>query len=66
MFGKKKKKLFGNEIEPDCGYCSSCREGSCTLGRPAGPCADFQYDPLKRTPKSTPELKTHDPEEFKL
>ncbi len=66
MFGKKKTKLFGNEIEPDCSYCSNCTEGSCTLGHSSGPCADFQYDPLKRTPKDTPELEAHSPEEFKL
>lgn len=65
MFGKKKAKLFGGEIEPDCSYCVHSSEEGCTAGE-NHPCARFAYDPLKRTPHSLPGLKKHDPDDFKL
>ncbi len=69
MFGKKKKPLFGASIEPECGYCvhfaGDGGEGSCELGRD-GPCAEFAYDPLRRSPFRPPRLEKHDPGEFKL
>ena len=70
MFGKKKKPLFGNAIEPDCNYCTHFsgegEKGSCGLGNGPGPCAEFVYDPLRRSPSRLPALKEHDPDEFKL
>ena len=71
LFGKKKKnKLFGNTIEPECIYCGNYAEKDkvCRLGFPldAAACGKFIYDPLKRTPIDIPPLKQHDPDEFKL
>lgn len=71
MFGKKKKsKLFGNKIEPECRYCENYAEGQeiCRLGLDmnADVCEKFRYDPLKRAPVDLPPLKQHDPDEFKL
>ncbi len=73
MFGKKKTKLFGSEIEIKCEYCQngSDYDGAsvCRLKRnrnPDGSCRRFVYDPLKRIPQNLPPLKSHDAEEFKL
>lgn len=72
-FGKKKNKLFGNDIETNCRYCenSSDFDGAdvCKLGRylePDGTCKKFVYDPLKRTPINLPPLKSYNEDEFKL
>lgn len=66
MFFRKKKKMFGNAIEPDCTYCVNAENGTCSPGHPAHPCVRFRYDPLLRKPGGMPLLKPHDPEEFKL
>ncbi len=66
MFGKKKKKLFGNTVEPDCSYCAHGLEHGCELNRGDRPCGEFRYDPLKRVPAQTPPPKRYDPEDFKL
>ncbi len=73
MIGKKKAKLFGNQIEVKCEYCinSSDFDGAsvCRLHRyllPDGTCRRFAYDPLKRSPVNLPPLRAHDSEEFKL
>jgi hypothetical protein len=66
LFGKKKAKLFGNGIEPDCAYCVYASEEDCAAGGKGQPCERFRYDPLKRTPGTFPALKQHNPEEFKL
>lgn len=73
MIGRKKGKLFGTRIDPNCAYCAhgcSGEEGaSCRMEcRPKedGSCRFFAYDPLKRTPFRLPPLKPHRAEEFKL
>jgi hypothetical protein len=73
MFGKKKSKLFGNEIEIKCEYCrnSSDYDGAsiCKLNRyrdPDGSCRRFAYDPLKRVPQNLPPLKSYSADEFEL
>lgn len=73
MFGKKKEKLFGNNIETNCKYCtnSSDFDGAdvCGLGRylqPDGSCSRFSYDPLKRSPNNLPPLKRYRADDFKL
>jgi hypothetical protein len=67
LFGKKKKKLFGDGIEPRCEYCANFSEkGSCCFGEKDPSCGRFQYDPLKRTPVCPPPLKKHSPDEFTL
>ena len=69
LFRKKKKPLFGAEIEPDCSYCSHGVDGCCALkleiGRDGG-CARFSYDPLLRTPRSLPPLREYSEEDFQL
>lgn len=72
MFGKKKKPLFGDEIEPDCSYCvhGPGPAETCPCRNPeedgAAACRAFQYDPLLRTPRTPPPLKKHDPGDFEL
>ena len=79
MFHKRKReKLFGSRIDPDCSVCSHYQEEthSCPLDRkkrgesPLPPdgtgCPHFDYDPLRRTPKGTPRLRPYDPEDFSL
>lgn len=73
MFGRKKEKLLGSEIEPRCAWCThfseSKPENPCRLGRDPGTeaaCREFVYDPLLRTPEGPPPLKRHDPGEFTL
>ena len=66
-------KLFGNNIEPDCSYCSHCISdelGSriCVKNKyiENGKCRRFKYDPLLRKPFKPPVLPKFDPEDFKL
>lgn len=76
LFGRKNKKnpLFGSTIEPDCRYCSYNNAGEeeaaeCSLGcipEDSAGCSRFSYDPLKRTPKTSPPLPKFDPEDFSL
>ena len=74
VFGRKKKKqtpaLFGSRIEPDCAYCAFHADGvqkKCLAGQLGGEhCAKFQYDPLRREPKSEQKLGQYSAEEFKL
>lgn len=74
MFGRKKKKqtpaLFGSRIEPNCAYCAFHADGvqkKCLAGQLGGEhCAKFQYDPLRREPKSEQKLGQYSAEEFKL
>lgn len=73
MFGRKKEKLFGSDIEPKCSYCTYCSDSGpgvfCRIGRAPGEddaCGQFSYDPLRRSPIDLPPLKKHDPDEFKL
>lgn len=71
---KKKNALFGNHIDPNCAYCAfSVENGDEAPGcekkrRPAEPggCKKFSYDPLKRKPKTLPELPSFDPKDFEL
>lgn len=64
MFGK--KKLFGNDVEPDCALCAHAEGRHCSLGIAQKPCARFRYDPLKRTPETLPPLKHFGKDDFKL
>ncbi len=73
MFGRKKEKLLGNEIEARCEWCTHFSEAKgdkpCRIGRDSGAenaCGDFLYDPLLRTPEGPPPMKKHDPGEFTL
>jgi len=73
MLGKKATKLFGNQVEINCEYCSNSSDydgaSVCKLNlclKPDGGCRRFAYDPLKRAPMHLPPLKPHDADEFKL
>ncbi len=71
---KKKKALFGGNIEPNCAYCqhNSGKNGEiiCALHQPSQGevCKKYQYDPLQREPKVAPGLRTSQfrPEDFQL
>lgn len=71
MFKKRNQALFGDGIEPDCGYCvhGPGPAENCAFRRRkkgGGACRAFRYDPLRRTPAVPPPLKKHDPGEFEL
>lgn len=77
MFGKKKRKkaLFGAAVEPRCEYCrhNSGKQGDapfCTLRLEldGGKCKRYQYDPLRREPRTAPPLRENNfsEEDFKL
>lgn len=76
MFGRKRKKaLFGANIEVDCRYCRSngAKHGDepfCTVKAVLkdGKCKKFEYDPLRREPRQAPPLRSagFTEEDFKL
>lgn len=73
FFKKKKKKLFGNQIEVNCCYCSQNtgteEDPICASGRQLeedGSCHRFSYDPLMRTPRALPPLREYEAEDFTL
>lgn len=75
MFGKKRKKpLFGADIEPSCAYCrhNGGKEGeilcALRLEMKNGACKKYCYDPLLREPRRSPDLRVSQftEEDFKL
>lgn len=73
MFGK--KELFGNRIEPACGYCrfgKPTNDGGHILCPKAGVvapyyhCRHYRYDPLRRVPARQVELPKYDPSDFEI
>lgn len=66
------KKLFGNNITPSCKYCDLSRFEDnvfyCAKNRKNidHKCKKFQYNPLKRVPKSTPALQQFSSDDFSL
>lgn len=73
MFGK--KELFGNFIEPACGYCSHGKpsnEGDkifCPkmgVTPPHFHCKKYRYDPLRRVPTRQQSLPSYDQSDFEL
>ncbi len=67
LFKKKKKKMFGENIEASCDYCqlNSGKEDIICPNYRGGVCRKYLYDPLKRMPK-TPKLKEFNKEDFTL
>lgn len=67
-----KKKLFGNNIQPDCSCCNYFVEDSesvyCLKNREIknGKCRKFDYNPLLRVPKSAPKMMNFSKEDFEL
>lgn len=73
ILGDLMKKLFGNNIKPDCKYCTHAFFGkatvSCDKGKSIGEngkCRSFKYEPLRRVPSATPVLENFSAEDFKL
>ncbi len=66
------KKLFGNNIKPDCEYCDYAKFENesyfCTKNKTIinEKCKKFQYNPLKRVPKASPALQQYSPDDFRL
>lgn len=67
-----KKKLFGQNIIPNCSYCdNSVFENQMVYCKKSkridhGKCRAFRYDPLMRAPKSSAITKNYSAEDFKL
>lgn len=67
-----KKKLFGQNILPDCSYCDNAvfenQMAFCKKNKRIqnGKCRAFRYDPLMRTPKSSHIKKNYSIEDFKI
>ena len=68
-----KKKLFGNNITPNCEYCRFSErspDGSVIcpykVNDIGSPCKKYEYDPTKREPNSAPVLPSFSPEDFRL
>jgi hypothetical protein len=74
MHKMKNTTLFkAKEFPPACEYCLRGKhspDGSCVLCAERGvmlmqsQCKKYQYDPLKRRPRPTPQLPDFDPEQF--
>ena len=71
----KRKKLFGNNVEPACVYCKKGRPAPdgvmihCRKYGPVAPqfkCKRYLYDPLKRVPPRIPKLREYAKEDFEL
>ncbi|MGN0454386.1 MAG: hypothetical protein ACI4G1_04350 [Ruminococcus sp.] len=66
------KKVFGNNIQPDCSYCSNCSSGEngriCLKNKALeyGRCKEFSYDPLRRVPKVQPNIAKMSADDFVL
>lgn len=68
-----RKKLFGNNIDTSCEYCSNAEKAGdgviiCKVSREIkdGKCPKFKYNPLLRVPKTLPNLPKYDPKDFEL
>lgn len=67
-----KKKLFGQNISPDCAYCenAACENHIvyCQKSKRIdhGKCRSFRYDPLMRAPKSSAIKRNYSADDFKL
>ena len=67
-----KSKLFGQNISPDCAYCSNAIFENeviyCAKSRriEKNKCKSFKYDPLMRVPKKAVIKKTYTADNFKI
>ena len=65
-------KLFGNNIDTSCEYCSNAQKINgiilCKANREIvnGNCSKFKYNPLMRVPKTAPKFPQYDPKDFEL
>ncbi len=66
------KKLFGNNIQPNCRYCDNLIHNEnvayCKKGKEIknNKCRKFLYNPLLRAPKKAPALMSFSKEDFEL
>ena len=69
------RKLFGNECYQSCEFCAKAKPSAdekilyCSrkgIVQPENKCWRFSYDPLRRKPRTLPDLPSFDPEEFSL
>lgn len=67
-----KKKLFGQNITPDCSYCeNSVIENEIAFCKKSkhinnGKCKSFRYDPLMRIPKASVPERTYSADDFTI
>ena len=67
-----KKKLFGQNIRPDCSYCENAviekEMAYCQKGKRIqnNKCRAFKYDPLMRVPKASTFNKKYSADDFKI
>ena len=67
-----KKKLFGQNIRPDCSYCENAvienEMAYCKRGKRIqnNKCRAFKYDPLMRVPKTSTFNKKYSADDFKI
>lgn len=72
MFLLKQKKLFGENVPPRCEYCRFSEKNIdgravCQYSAAANEaCKKYEYDPLKREPRSAPVLPRFSADDFKL
>lgn len=65
-------KLFGNNIEVKCEYCSNSANAQsgyiCTVKKSIknGKCRKFKYNPTLRIPESSPEMQKFRKEDFEI
>lgn len=66
------KKLFGNNIKPDCGYCDNYNtegeNGFCEVKKEIkkGKCRKFIYNPTLRVPNIEAKLMQFSKEDFEI
>lgn len=66
------KKLFGNNINPDCEYCDyynkDGEQNICEAKKEIknGKCRKFLYNPTLRTPKSEAKIQQFSKEDFEI
>ena len=72
---RKKKRLFGDSVDPACVHCEYARPAPdnimlfCRKYGPVSPyykCKKFIYDPLKRVPKKLPKMPAFTADDFNI
>ena len=67
-----KKKMFGNDIIPNCIYCKNFivtpEESYCEYSKTIkkDKCRKFEYNPLLRVPQTAPAMMTFSKEDFEI
>ena len=67
-----KKKMFGNDIIPNCNYCKNFivtpEESYCEYSKTIkkDKCRKFKYNPLLRVPQTAPAMMTFSKEDFEI